>query len=78
MTEKDHSKLCQNLKRLGYEQNKHVELYGGKFRLTSDPIVLADHVVVVDAVDRKSGVFKRIAIPLPVLDIASKVSSPAS
>ena len=56
----------------GYRRNKHIKLYGEKYLLTSEPIVVDDHVAWVDAIERKSGRPKRIAIPLPVLDVASE------
>jgi hypothetical protein len=72
MTDKERTTLCERLRRLGYRRNKHIMLYGEKYLLTSDPIVVDGHVALVDAIDRKSGVAKRIPIPLPVLDVASE------
>jgi hypothetical protein len=65
-------KMCEKLKRLGYGQNSQIRLYGDKFDLTSDPVVITDHLVVVDAIEQKSGRARRIRIPLNVLNIASQ------
>lgn len=59
-------RLCERLKRLGYAQGKQVRMYGEEFQLVSDPIVIQDNSVVVDAIERKSGSFRRIGIPLSV------------
>ena len=47
--------LCETIKRLGYAHNNQVKLYGETFELLSDPIVIADKLVVVDALKRRSG-----------------------
>jgi hypothetical protein len=72
MTEKERTTLLERLRQLGYRRNKHIKLYGEKFLLTGDPIVVDDHHAFVEAIDRKSGAAKRIAIPLPVLDVATE------
>jgi hypothetical protein len=72
MTEKERTTIFERLRRLGYRRNKHIKLYGEKYLLTSEPIVVDDHVAWVDAIERKSGRPKRIAIRLPVLDVASE------
>ena len=72
MTEKERTTISERLQHLGYRRNKHIKLYGEKYLITSEPIVVDDHVAWVDAIDRKSGLAKRIAIPLPVLDVASE------
>ena len=65
-------KMCEKLKRLGYGQNSQIQLYGYKFDLTSDPLVITDHLVVVDAIEQKTGRARRIRIPLNVLNIANQ------
>ena len=55
MTEERHKNLCESLKRLGYGRNGQIRLYGADYDLTSDPIVVADRVVLVDAIERRSG-----------------------
>jgi hypothetical protein len=72
MTEERHKKLCESLKQLGYGRNGRIRLYGADYDLTSDPIVVADRVVLVDAVERRSGQSRRIRIPLTVLIMASQ------
>ena len=64
------AKMCEKLKRLGYGQNSQIKLYGDKYDVTSDPLVIADHLVVVDAVETKSGRARRVRIPLNVLNMA--------
>ncbi|HTR23962.1 MAG TPA: hypothetical protein VMI10_08245 [Terriglobales bacterium] len=70
MTEERQRNLCESLKRLGYGRNRQVRLYGADYDLTSDPIVVADRLVVVDAIERRSGQSTRIRIPLTILKAA--------
>jgi hypothetical protein len=72
MTEEQHKNLCESLKRLGYGRNGQIRLYGADYDLTSDPIVVADRVVLVDAVERRSGQSRRIRLPLTILIMASQ------
>jgi len=65
-------RLCEKLKRLGYGQNSQIRLYGDKFDVTSDPVVIAEHLVVVDAIEQKSGRARRIRIPLNILNMAEE------
>lgn len=69
MSEKQ-SKMCEKLKRLGYGQNSQIKLYGDKYDVTGDPVVITDQLVVVDAIETKSGRARRVRIPLNVLNIA--------
>ena len=62
--------LCERLKRLGYEKNKQLRMYGQEFDLISDPITIGEHLYVVDAIERKSRSFRRVRIPLPVINMA--------
>ena len=62
--------LCERLKRLGYEKNKQLRMYGEEFDLISDPITIGDHLYVVDAIERKSKSFRRVCIPLPIINMA--------
>jgi hypothetical protein len=66
------AKLCEKLKRLGYGQNSQIKLYGDKFDVTSDPMVIGDHLVVVDAIEQKTGRARRVRIPLNVLNMAEE------
>ena len=72
MTEEQHKNLCERLKRLGYGRNGQIRLYGSDYDLTSDPIVVADRVVLVEAIERRSGQSSRIRLPLTVLIMASQ------
>ena len=65
-------RLCEKLKRLGYGQNSQIRLYGDKFDVTSDPVVIAEHLVVVDAIEQKTGRPRRIRIPLNILNMAQE------
>jgi|SwirhisoilCB2_FD_contig_31_17268088_length_273_multi_1_in_0_out_0_1 hypothetical protein len=59
--------LCDRLKKLGYSQGNRIRIYGEEFDLVSDPITLRDQLVFVDGVERKTGVTRRVRIPLPVV-----------
>lgn len=65
-------KLCEKLKRLGYGQNNQIRLYGDKFDVTSDPVVISEHLVVVDAVEQKTGRSRRVRIPLNIVSMADQ------
>ena len=62
--------LCERIKRLGYAQNNQVRLYGEVFDLVSDPVSVGDHLVFVDAVERKSGQARRVRIPSTIVQMA--------
>lgn len=64
--------LCERLKRLGYEKDKLLRMYGQEFDLISDPITISEHLYVVDAIERKTKHKRRVCIPLPVLNMARK------
>lgn len=66
------AKLCEKLKRLGYGQNNQIRLYGDKFDVTSDPVVISEHLVVVDAVEQKTGRSRRVRIPLNIVSMADQ------
>ena len=72
MTEERKKSLVNNLRKLGYERNKQVRLYGADYALTSDPMIVGDRLVVIDATERKSGQTTRIRIPLTILIAASQ------
>jgi hypothetical protein len=77
MTEKQAS-LHERLKRMGYKQENEIKLYGQKFELLGDPIVLGNDLVLLDAIERGSGEVKRIRIPLSVVNMASRDEIPIS
>ena len=64
------SSLPGRLKTLGFAQGNQMRLYGEKFEVAGDPIVITDNLVLVDAIEVKSRTFKRVRIPLPILKIA--------
>jgi hypothetical protein len=47
-----------------------MRLYGQEFELLSDPIVVADDIVFVDAIDKKSREMRRVRIPLTIVSRA--------
>jgi hypothetical protein len=61
--------LCERLKRLGYEKDKQIRMYGEEFELISDPITIGEHLFVVDAIERKSRSFRRVRIPLTIINM---------
>jgi len=70
MTEKQDN-LSARLKRLGFTKGNQMKLYGEVFELVSEPILMADNVVLVDATEKKSGLSRRVRIPLPIVNMAS-------
>jgi len=62
--------LSTRLKHLGFTQGSQMKLYGEKFEVAGEPIVVTAELVLVDAVETKSGQLKRIRIPLPILKMA--------
>ena len=70
MTEKQIN-LSARLKRLGFTKGNQMKLYGEVFEVVSEPILMADNVVLVDATEKKSGLSRRVRIPLPIVNMAS-------
>jgi len=60
--------LVDRLKHLGFARGNQVRLYGAEFELLTDPIVMGKTLVFVDAIEKKSGLMRRIRIPLTVLN----------
>jgi len=69
MTEKQNN-LSARLKRLGFTKGNQMKLYGEVFEVVSEPILMADNVVLVDATEMKSGMSRRVRIPLPIVNMA--------
>lgn len=63
--------LYARLKQLGFTQGNQMKLYGEIFELLSEPIVMSDNLVLVDATERKSGRVRRVRIPLPIVNMAN-------
>jgi hypothetical protein len=59
--------LSQKLQSLGFSPGNQVRLYGRKFEVVSEPIVVAGNLVLVDALDADSGRRERVRIPITVL-----------
>jgi len=49
-----------------------MKLYGEIFEFLSEPIVLTDDVVFVDATETKTGQTRRVRIPLPIVNMANR------
>jgi len=69
--------LYERLQRLGFTAGTQMKLYGEVFDFLSEPIVLTDDVVLVDAKEKKSGLTRRVRIPLPIIQIAHGSSNAA-
>jgi len=66
------SGLCERLKRLGFAQQKRMKLYGEEFELLSDPFIVANDLVFVDAIEKKSRQQRRVRIPLTIVKMANE------
>ena len=66
-----HAILCSKLKQLGFSQENQMRLYGQEFEFLSDPIVMGDDAVFVDAIEKRSRQTRRIRIPLPIVNMAN-------
>jgi len=67
--------LCERLKQLGFSRQNQIRLYGSQFELVGDPLVISEDVVLVDAVERKSGESCRVRIPLNIVRMATEQAS---
>ena len=54
-----------------------MKLYGQEYKLLSEPIVLGDDLVFLDATEKKSGRPSRVRIPLLIVKMASGERSAA-
>jgi septum formation topological specificity factor MinE len=64
--------LSASLKQLGYTTGNQIKLYGEVLEVISEPIVIAEDTVQVDATETKSGQSKRVSIPLPIVHMAGQ------
>ena len=64
--------LSVRLRGLGFAQGNQMKLYGQSYQVDGEPMVVTDDLVLVDAIEMKSGERKRIRIPLPVLKMAKE------
>jgi hypothetical protein len=63
--------LCARLKGLGFTKGNQIKLYGEVFQLLGEPIVISDNLVLLDATEKKSGLSRRVRIPLPIVNMAN-------
>jgi hypothetical protein len=64
--------LCERLQQLGFSRHSQIRLYGSQFELVGDPLVISEDVVLVDAVETKSGESCRVRIPLNIVRMATE------
>ena len=69
---KTQGSLSDRLKQLGFAQENRMRLYGQEFELVSDPIIVKDHLVFVDAIEKSSGQLKRVRVPLNILNMVTQ------
>ena len=65
------AEVGERLKALGYAHPNRIRMYGEEFDLTSNPIP-DENGFAVDAISRKSGVARRLGIPLSILQMITK------
>jgi len=63
--------LVVRLKDLGFTPGNQMKLYGENFEMAGEPLVVTDDLVLVDAIDKRSGQLRRVRIPLPILKMAA-------
>jgi len=63
--------LCEKLKRMGFRQENQMRLYGKIFEFRGDPVVLEDNLVVMEAIERRSGQLSRVRLPFPIVKMAN-------
>lgn len=66
------TELCQRIKRLGYSQDHQIALYGEIFEVVSDPFIVGQNLVFVDARERRSGQVRRVRIPINIVEMAKR------
>lgn len=66
--------LSERIKRLGFARQTQVKLYGAIFEIVSDPIVMGEKLVFIDGIEKKSGILRRIRIPLPIVLVAKQAA----
>ena len=71
MTEKQVVFLTRSLNPIRVHQGKSDEAVREVFEFVSEPIVMADNVVLVDATEKRSGQSRRVRIPLPIVHMAN-------
>jgi hypothetical protein len=66
-----YAEVAERLKALGYAHPNRIRMYGEEFDLTSNPIP-DENGFAVEAISRKSGLARRLRIPLSVLQMITK------
>ncbi len=66
------ARLCQRLKQLGYSRDHQIALYGEVFEVVSDPFIVGQDVALVDARERRTGEFRRVRIPISIVQMAKR------
>jgi hypothetical protein len=69
---KQSTTLIVRLKDLAFTQGNQMKLYGENFEMASEPMVVTEGLVLVDAIEKRSGQMRRVRIPLPILKIAAE------
>jgi hypothetical protein len=70
--------MCERLKLLGFTEGNQMKLYGHDFEVRGEPLIMADNVVLFDAIDTKSGESRRVRIPVTILNMANASGRPAA
>ena len=65
------SEVTERLKALGYAQTNRIRMYGEEFDLTSNPMP-DENGFAIEAISRKSGLARRLQIPLSILQMITK------
>jgi len=71
MADTSESHLLARLECLGFAKGNQIKLYGKRFQITREPLVLTDVLAFIKAIDRKSGQSRYVRLPLPILKVAS-------
>jgi hypothetical protein len=76
------NEVGERLKAFGYARRNRIRMYGEEFDLSSNPIQ-EDNGFAVEAISRKSGIVRRLRIPLSILqmvtrDLAASPSLPSA
>ena len=66
------SDLNLRLQKLGFTLGTQMRLYGERFEIAGEPIIVSEKLVLVDAIEIKSGKLKRVRIPLPILNMVTE------
>ena len=65
------SEVGERLKALGYTHPNRIRMYGEEFDLISNPIP-DENGFAIQAISRKSGLARRLRIPLSILQMITK------